>query len=45
MPKVDDDKEQEALRKIAEGSEELAKLRNERPLTKEEAEELTRRAT
>jgi hypothetical protein len=44
MSQVDDEKEREALRKIAEGASELAKLQN-RPLTKEEAEELTRRST
>jgi hypothetical protein len=39
------DKEREAMKKLAEAAAELAKLNNTRPLTKEQAEELSRRAT
>jgi hypothetical protein len=47
MPQVDDEKDREtaALKKLAEAAAELAKLNNKRPLTREEAEDLTRRST
>jgi hypothetical protein len=46
MSKVDDEKaEQAATKKLAEAAAELARLGNKKPLTKKEAEDLTRRAT
>jgi hypothetical protein len=46
MSKVDDEKaEQAATKKLAEAAAELAKLQNRKPLTKDQAEELTRRST
>jgi len=46
MSKVDDEKaEKAAAKKLAKAAAELARLGNKKPLTKEEAEELTRRAT
>lgn len=47
MSQVDDRKEREeaAMKKLAEAAAELAKLNNTRPLTKEEAEEISRRST
>jgi hypothetical protein len=46
MSKVDDEKaEKAAAKKLAEAAAELAKLQNRKPLTKEQAEDLSRRAT
>jgi hypothetical protein len=45
MSQVDEAKEREAKKKLAEAAKELAEINNKRPLTKEQAEELTRRAT
>jgi hypothetical protein len=47
MSQVDDAEKHEAevLKKLSDAAKELAKLNNNRPLTKEESEELTRRAT
>jgi hypothetical protein len=46
MSKVDDEKaEQAAAKKLAEAAAELARLNNRKPLTKKEAEDLSRRAT
>jgi hypothetical protein len=39
------DEEREATKKLAEAAEKLAAINNTKPLTKEQAEELTRRAT
>ena len=43
MSQVDDEKE--AMKKLAEAAKKLAEINNKRPLTKEQAEELTRRST
>jgi hypothetical protein len=46
MSKVDDEKaEKAATKKLAEAAAELAKIQNRKPLTKEQAEDLSRRAT
>jgi hypothetical protein len=46
MSKVDDEKaEQAAAKRLAKAAEDLAKLQNRKPLTKEQAEDLSRRAT
>jgi hypothetical protein len=49
MSKVDDEKaekaEEAAAKRLAEAAAELAKLQNRKPLTKEQAEELTRRSS
>jgi len=41
----DKDREKTAREDLAEAARKLAEINNERPLTKEQAEELTRRAT
>jgi len=46
MSKVDDDRAAKAAaKKLAEAAAELARLENKKPLTKEQAEDLTRRST
>jgi hypothetical protein len=46
MSKVDDGKaEKAATKRLAKAAAELAKLQNRKPLTKEQAEELTLRST
>jgi hypothetical protein len=46
MSKVDDEKaEKAATKKLAEAAAELAKIQNRKPLTKKQAEDLTRRTT
>jgi hypothetical protein len=46
MSQVDYEKsEKAAAKKLAEAAAELAELQNKKPLTKEQAEDLTRRST
>jgi hypothetical protein len=45
MSQVDEAKEREAMKKLAEAAAALAKFNNDRPLTKEQAEDLTKRST
>jgi hypothetical protein len=45
MSQVDDEKEREAMKKLADAAKELAEINNKRPPTKEQAEENARRST
>jgi hypothetical protein len=46
MSKVDDEKaEQAATKKLAEAAEKLAAINNAKPMTKKQADEISRRST